>query len=563
MKKIKLWFTAILACSLMAVATSCSKDSDDEPGGGMSGEGNYGTLGTNMVATGGVRAVSYTQGILLGTVDFSKLGDTHTFGVVYMEAVTVREGEKAYDYNLYLTYENSDAELARVTTTADGKFEKQLVDLKPGTTYYYRSYIKIGSTYNYAEVKSFTTLDPSSSINLVTGDAEDVCAITAMLMGRASIGTVNNGLDQSEISDQNYGFIYSDDAALSTAETLTMEYWEDWDNTHFDTQKKPDCPGTLLTRNNINSLLQELAGNLIPGTTYYYRTVFVWNNRYFYSPEVKSFTTLGEGTITVGTLRAEDIESTSAILKGHVPFDKIGASSVEGGFMISKRYSHRSEFVMNDNVVRWPSTADISYTDCTVDAVDFETPIYGLEPGTEYHVCAYIYLGRGKSTVDRYGNTVEGEKIYLYGDVISFTTEESNIGGGGGGDIAYSEEIDIVLGGWSQSSVAGQFQSTNAGINNSSCTMYIQVTPQHLGTLSFNWTVSSESSYDILTVTKANGKISTGTGGTQYLNVSGERSGVFSYDVMDYTPFTLCVTYSKDSSEHSGSDKATIRNISF
>lgn len=428
MKRFKYILSAFLACALLTIAPSCKNEPDNPggqntPDGSMSGDGDYGELGTNMVATGGTRAVSYTQGILLGTVDFSKLGDTHTFGVVYMEAVPVTDVSKPFDYNLYLVDNGKDVEMAQVNTTADGKFEKQLINLMPGTTYYYRSYIKIGSTYNYAEVKSFSTLDPSSEINLITGDPEDICALSSVLVGRASIGNVNNGLDQIEIKDQRYGFLVSDDASIGTPETLTMEYWENWDNTHFDTQKKPDQPVPVFSLDNINTLLQQNVEGLIPGTTYYYRTIFVWNKRFFYSPTVKSFTTLGPATFTVGTLTPEDIEAKSATLKGHIPFDKIGTQSgVPGGFMISKKYSNRGEFVMTDKMDTWPSSDDISKIETEVEDVDFYAHITRLEPNTTYYVCAYVQLGHEKDTVDKYGNVVKGKPIYLYGDVVSFTT---------------------------------------------------------------------------------------------------------------------------------------------
>lgn len=393
----------------------------------MSGNGDYGTLGSNMVATGGTRAVSYTQAILLGTVDFSKLGDTHTFGVVFMEAVNEADNNnKPFDYNLKLIENGKDVIKEQVTTAADGKFEKQLVDLMPGTTYYYRSYIKIGSTYNYADVKSFTTLDPSSSINLITGEAEDVCALSSVMVGRASIGNVNNGLDQSEIVNQKYGFIFSDSEALSTAQSLTMEYWENWDNTHFDTEKKPDCPLTVSTNENINSVLRELVSDLIPDTRYYYRTVFIWNGRYFYSPEIKSFKTLGPSDLTVGTLVPEDVTSSSATLRGHIPFEKVGIDgSLEGGFMISKKYNSQSEFVMTDDMPTWPSSyADISKVKCYVNGVDFDTSIWYLDEDTEYYVVAYVLLGEEKPTIDKFGNPVPGKPIYLYGDVMKFRTKE-------------------------------------------------------------------------------------------------------------------------------------------
>lgn len=558
MKRIKYFVSALLACAMVGLAPSCSKD---EPGGGgnsggsMSGDGDYGKLGDNMVATGGTRAVSYTQGILLGTVDFSKLGDTHTFGVVYMEGVEEKEGQKPYDYNLYLVYNGDDVEEAQVNTTADGKFEKQLVDLMPGTTYYYRSYIKIGSTYNYAEVRSFSTLDPSSQINLVTGDPTEVCALSTMLVGRASIGNVNNGLDQIEIKDQEYGFIYSDDVALGTAETLTMEYWENWDNTHFDTQLKPDEPKEVLTDQNANTVLQQLATELVPGTTYYYRTVFVWNGKYFYSPEVKTFTTLGPSSLTVGTLKPEEVGETSAMLKGHVPFEKIGVQSVNGGFMISKKYTNKSEFVMYESMSMWPSSSDISYVSCLVSEVDFITMISHLEPNTEYHVCAFVELGKEKDTTDKYDQIVKGKPIYLYGDVITFKTLEHKA------DINIESTYSFP---WKENTQTGEYLSTNDSQRNSSSALFIQVRPEVTGTLNFDWTVDSERDGDFMNIYVVPGIKSTVPSST-YLEDqrSGKESGKFSYKCNSVENFTVVVQYKKDSQNDSGRDRVVVSNIRY
>lgn len=558
MKRIKYFVSALLACAMVGLAPSCSKD---EPGGGgnsggsMSGDGDYGKLGDNMVATGGTRAVSYTQGILLGTVDFSKLGDTHTFGVVYMEGVEEKEGQKPYDYNLYLVYNGDDVEEAQVNTTADGKFEKQLVDLMPGTTYYYRSYIKIGSTYNYAEVRSFSTLDPSSQINLVTGDPTEVCALSTMLVGRASIGNVNNGLDQIEIKDQEYGFIYSDDVALGTAETLTMEYWENWDNTHFDTQLKPDEPKEVLTDQNANTVLQQLATELVPGTTYYYRTVFVWNGKYFYSPEVKTFTTLGPSSLTVGTLKPEEVGETSAMLKGHVPFEKIGVQSVNGGFMISKKYTNKSEFVMYESMNMWPSSSDISYVSCLVSEVDFITMISHLEPNTEYHVCAFVELGKEKDTTDKYDQIVKGKPIYLYGDVITFKTLEHKA------DINIESTYSFP---WKENTQTGEYLSTNDSQRNSSSALFIQVRPEVTGTLNFDWTVDSERDGDFMNIYVVPGIKSTVPSST-YLEDqrSGKESGKFSYKCNSVENFTVVVQYKKDSQNDSGRDRVVVSNIRY
>jgi hypothetical protein len=72
--------------------------------------------------------------------------------------------------------------------------------------------------------------------------------------------------------------------------------------------------------------------------------------------------------------------------------------------------------------------------------------------------------------------------------------------------------------------------------------------------LNFNYTVSSESGYDYLTIT---------LNGTQIVKVSGEKSGSYTKTFTEDGSVTLKVSYTKDSSSSSGSDQARVFNIAL
>jgi len=128
---------------------------------------NYGYLDGFIVATGGTREESDTQVTVLGRVDSSAITGSHTVGVVYMAEVPNQVGQEYFDYNLKLRCDEGSTESVTASVKEDGTFEKQLVNLKPGTTYFYRAYVKIGCNYSYAGVRAFTTHASSAKVSRV------------------------------------------------------------------------------------------------------------------------------------------------------------------------------------------------------------------------------------------------------------------------------------------------------------------------------------------------------------------------------------------------------------
>lgn len=539
-------FFSVFAVILSMGLAGCSEDNGDGSGSSKPG-GSYGTLGGNLITIGSTKDITYTSCVLLGTVDFPKITSDHTYGIVVMEALKNPD----FDYDSKLIYgghsEKTDKEdyvcgAEQINSSAkDGKFEKQLIGLKPNTRYYYRAYVRIGQNVNYSSVEYFTTQDPSPEITLGTYDAENVFAVSATFKGACAVGKL---LEVNE--DQSYGFIYTTASQMSTADKLTYEYYEEWKRNHFETDEIFDAPEEITADKNLDGRINCVLQHAKPGTTYYYRTFFEWNGKYFYSSEVKSVTTKGTDEITVGTGITEDITSSSATLHATVPFSLIGLDEIEGGFMISKKYSNASEFNM-DVAEEWEEryikpNANIYYVELDeVDNKDFSYEIDGLDPETTYYVCAYVCLGE-----------YDDEDLYIYGPVQSFTTgkrgeddPDDDVEGIGNLNI-YSE------GNYPWTQIDDVWVSGNSGIDNSSSVLTIEVSHNAGDLLTFDLMVSSERGYD-QAIVRVNGQ--------EYDRISGNNYRNFTHPFSTTGKSVVQVEYQKDGSGSDGNDCATVSNI--
>ena len=103
----------------------------------------------------------------------------------------------------------------------------------------------------------------------------------------------------------------------------------------------------------------------------------------------------------------------------------------------------------------------------------------------------------------------------------------------------------------------GVYSNTNQKKKSTTSSITFTITTgSTAGTISFNYTVSSESNYDKLIVT---------LDGTEKLNKSGNltTATAFSMDVSANTTYTMIIKYTKDSSQDGGTDTATISNLTF
>ena len=100
------------------------------------------------------------------------------------------------------------------------------------------------------------------------------------------------------------------------------------------------------------------------------------------------------------------------------------------------------------------------------------------------------------------------------------------------------------------------YLSNNQNVASSTATSTFTITTgTEAGTLSFDYTVSSESNYDKLTIT---------VNGTTIANaISGEQSKTYSVSVTANTTYTIVATYKKDGSGDKGTDTAAITNLSY
>jgi len=99
------------------------------------------------------------------------------------------------------------------------------------------------------------------------------------------------------------------------------------------------------------------------------------------------------------------------------------------------------------------------------------------------------------------------------------------------------------------------YKSNNSTISSSTATSTITFTPTSDGTISFDYRISSETTYDKFTVT---------LNSTTLLNgISGEQSGSINEDITSGTTYTLTLTYKKDGSVNKNEDMVEITNLSI
>ena len=137
-------------------------------------------------------------------------------------------------------------------------FSVSTTSLKPGTTYYYASYIKQGTLYKYSEIKSFMT--EGLSVPVLDGVSE-LTATSAVISGKVI-------LESGTSSDLEYGFQCCRNESFSSG-VITNEI------TYIDSDNKFSIS----------------ISSLAPKTVYYYRSYTRMNGVYGYG-EIKSFMTL-------------------------------------------------------------------------------------------------------------------------------------------------------------------------------------------------------------------------------------------------------------------------------
>ena len=221
---------------------------DDSDGGGS----DDGTGETNDAITnnsGGVtltvklRNLTETGVDFYGMIKLAEIYLTNSFGILYSEKETF----------------NAETALGNIPIVDiyGTNYSVSTSSLKPATTYYYTSYIKLGDVYTYGEIKSFTT---ASLVAPRLNDATDITEVSATICGIVSPAS-------GTASDLEYGFQYSTSSDFSSDVTSKKI-------TDINSENKFSYPIT----------------SLILGTVHYYRSYIKMNGVYDYG-EIKSFTT--------------------------------------------------------------------------------------------------------------------------------------------------------------------------------------------------------------------------------------------------------------------------------
>lgn len=133
-----------------------------------------------------------------------------------------------------------------------------------------------------------------------------------------------------------------------------------------------------------------------------------------------------------------------------------------------------------------------------------------------------------------------------YGFSGADTSKEINV------NIETNEEV-------SETKAVTTYTSGNKGVNSSTSTATFKFTTSSAGVLTFDYSVSSETNFDKLTI-----KINNGSTDTTLVNaISGTLNGSKEYNLVANTSYTLTASYTKDGSSAKGSDQATISNITI
>ncbi len=252
--------------------------------------------------------------------------------------------------------------------TGTGSFTSSMTNLKANTTYYVRAYATNEAGTVYGEVKSFKTLEEEPEIVLPTVTTNSVTNITS---NSATCG----------------GNVTSDGNGTVTARGVC---WSTSQNPTINNNRSIDGTGTGNFTSNLS--------NLAPQTTYYVRAYATNEAGTSYGAQ-KSFTTLGDVTVTeptVSTNSVSSITANTAICGGNVTSDGNGTVTARGIC-----WSETSEPKIN-NLYSEESNEGTG-------TGSFTSSMTNLKANTTYYVRAYATNEAGTS----------------YGEVKSFTTRAS------------------------------------------------------------------------------------------------------------------------------------------
>ena len=195
---------------------------------------------------------------------------------------------------------------------ADYNYSTGITGLEPGTTYYYRSFVRQNGKDEYGETKEFKTKELSSMLH--TLEASKVSAVSAKLNASLSLTDVKYG-------SVSMGFYWgSDKGALTENVTASEE------------------------ENVIVATLSELN----PAMEYYFQAFALFDGKE-YKEEVVSLTTKDLDSI-LETKEASEIEATKATLNAKLDLTDVNYGSITYGFYVGTSESDQNSFLKGGSI---------------------------------------------------------------------------------------------------------------------------------------------------------------------------------------------------------------------
>jgi len=322
---------------------SCSNDSGENDGSGNT---------TDIAVTGRITETGMTYALAEGYVNLDKL----TAGY---ESAEIGIGVKSSD---------SDREQYFKTQGVEGrKISVMLSSLNPATTYTFRTYVRIGSIYQYGEQKTFTTKEGRGIAT--TGTAKDIALFSAKLSADANW----EGLGDKESISVVIGYSQNREE-LTTSESLVKYNYYTYE---YSFRQGTEERGFFVSNGRKATLEQEV--NQLAAGTHYYYCAFTMLGSTIIASDIKEFST-PDATKYVITGSASDIKQCTA--------------TVDARFDLTSLYGSTDE-TLSYSVIYATSAEELAVENKRVEVVTDggKTTLYPLLPNTTYYYQTKARIG--------------------------------------------------------------------------------------------------------------------------------------------------------------------------
>ena len=254
---------------------------------------------TALSVTVGVDKISAISAVLKGKANLGNTSSSDlTIGFQYSQSSGILPSNST-------TVEVKDAD-------SEYNYSASITGLEPGTTYYYRSFVREQGRDTYGETQEFRTKDLSSL--LLTREATSLSAVSSKL---------NGTLDLTDVQCQKHtvGFYYgSNSGSLTEKATIGLESGE----------------------------ISAFISKLTPSSKYYYQAFVILDDKEF-KGEVLSFSTKDISSL-IQTSNVTNIAVNSACLNAYLDLTDVFYSSIAYGFYWGTSESNQDEFLSGGDI---------------------------------------------------------------------------------------------------------------------------------------------------------------------------------------------------------------------